>query len=77
MDATNELCELRLKLVEDLPGMHWYVKACQRCHQEYGWEFAIRHRSAAPGGEPVPGVVAGRCRAVSRRSSAAWVVLDS
>lgn len=36
-------CQFAPKLVEDLPGEHWYVLACKVCSREYGDEWAERH----------------------------------
>ena len=52
MGDDNSSCQLREKLVEDLPGVHWYVTACRKCHREYGSEFAVPHRGAGEENEP-------------------------
>lgn len=61
MEGNNELCRLRTKLVEDLPGLHWYVQACQKCNREYGSEFAVPHWSTGRKSDPIPIAVPGCC----------------
>ena len=41
MNKSNDFCHVTRKLVDDLPGVHWYVQACKDCYKEYGPEFAI------------------------------------
>jgi hypothetical protein len=67
MDKRNGYCQLRLKLVEDLPGVHWYVQACQRCNREYGAEFAISHREIGRETAFVPKIAPGFCSRGKRR----------
>jgi hypothetical protein len=52
--SDNHLCKLRLKLVDDEPGQHTYVHACQDCNREYGPEFVVYHASVGGPSEPVP-----------------------
>lgn len=34
---------LRKKLCDDLPGLHIYIWACERCQHEYGHEWEEWH----------------------------------
>ena len=62
MNKSNDFCHVTRKLVDDLPGVHWYVQACKDCHKEYGPEFAIAHWSSGLESDPVPDVVLAPCR---------------
>ena len=69
MNEEQKLCRLFEKLVEDLPGVHWYVRACRDCSREYGPEFAVPHWSSGRENDPIPSVNPGPCS----RSRAAYV----
>jgi len=61
MNKNHGFCRLTLKLVEDLPGVHWYVHTCLDCQREYGPEFAVAHSSAGLRSDPIPDVVPDLC----------------
>jgi hypothetical protein len=42
MGECNKACNVVRKLVEDLPGAHWYVLNCSVCHRDVSDEWVER-----------------------------------
>jgi hypothetical protein len=61
MKNLKNLCRMKMKLVEDLPGEHWYVFACRDCHREQGPEFTVANWRTTNESEHIPRVVPQSC----------------
>ena len=82
MNKSTRRCFIRRKLAEDLPGVHWYVFACEFCHREYGTEFRVAHGLGDVFSDPIPSVFPEVCSSPkhalhhARATSKSKIVLD-